>query len=90
MDENVVCVIKCVANFRDGNCRPSEVKKGAILEVTEAEFHKLEKSGPQHFKLLDRKLRLPPPTKSIPDEIEEWKPIGWYAAQLAKEPAGEE
>lgn len=108
-DKDIRCIIKCVISFQDGNCKPPEVKKGEVLDVSEDEFHKLSKSGPKHFELIERRFLEP---KVVPeevaeelvlhtetdgmgpvdedDEIEEWKPVGWYAAQLAKEPKDEE
>jgi hypothetical protein len=101
-NENIRCIVKCVQNFQDGNLKPSSVKKGEVLDLSEDEYHKFQKSGPEHFELIDRKFlfpkKKPEVTEMLDDELVEadhvldspaadWKPVGWYAAQLAREPA---
>lgn len=115
MSKNIRCIVKCVINFEDGMIDPPVVARGEILDISEDQFHKLSKSGPNHFELIERKFLVPEGTviAEIPaeevivrpatpeeeaeelqftstDEIEDWKPIPWYAAQLAREPASDE
>ena len=63
-----IYTLKCVGGFRDGNVYPEYIPTGTILEdVDERLFHRLTKSDPSGFEVVDVKNIVPPSTKSKPE-----------------------
>ena len=94
-------IVKCVQFHRDGNTDPSEVKVGAILDITENQWLRLKQSAPFSFELIERRAPvvdpadIPPPTTSEPLDITEAvekqvpkrKPRAKVAAKVAAQDA---
>ena len=82
-------IVRCVQSFTDGNCDPKTVKIGAVIDITKAQWLRLKQSGPDNFELLDMRVPNPYREEAVQEvveepEIEDWKPVPWYAAQLAR------
>ena len=87
---SVVVTVACPNGFSDMRIIKTVIKAGDSVDVTEAQFKQMKQSNPYVY-VEDRKLKLNPGAKEkMKGEVEEWSPIGWYAAQLAKEPKEEE
>lgn len=76
-------IVECIKPFKDGNTYPQEARPGQRFDVSETEYARLKQSGPFCWELIDRVI--PNPYKKDEEEVEEYTPIGWYAAQLARE-----
>ena len=85
-----VLIVDCPTGFQDQKILAQGVRPGGTVEVTPDQFRQMKQSNP-YVTIVDRRLILNEGALAkIKGEIEEYKPIGWYAAQLAKEPKEEE
>lgn len=64
-----IYTLKCIGGFRDGNAYPRAIANSEVLkDVDERLFHRLTKSDPSGFEVLDVQTIVPPPTKSKPKQ----------------------
>jgi hypothetical protein len=86
--EGATCIVRCIQKFRDGNCVIKDAGVGEEFEIPQPRLAQLLSSGPDSWEVLETRIpksMLPrAPKKEVAEEIVEWKPVGWYAAQLAK------
>ncbi len=87
---SVIVTVVCPNGFSDMRIIKTVINAGDSVYVTEAQFKQMKQSNPYVYEQ-DRKLKLNPGAKEkMQPQAEEWAPVGWYAAQLAKEPKEEE
>jgi hypothetical protein len=96
-DDFVRWIVRCTAHFTDGNCDPKTAKAGQVFDLTEAQYKRLKQSGPNNWELIDKVIPNPyKKPKDLPtdeaellqhglDNVVDWRPIGHYAALLARE-----
>jgi hypothetical protein len=56
-----ICIVKCLANFRDGNCVIKEAKAGETFEIPAGRWEQLKNSAPFSWELVE--VKIPRPSK---------------------------
>lgn len=52
--------VRCVSEFRDGNCNPKEAKPGDEFIVSDNEYAHLMQSAKDSWDVIERQLPMPP------------------------------